>query len=85
MSDDADAGHRAFHGALPGGALLRPIMDLLDEDLDAINLELEDDAPSSRHGRIKVRSTQTPLLSPPPRAAIERHEQEELKRIDISI
>jgi hypothetical protein len=29
-------------------------MDLLDADLDQINLELEDDAPSSRFGRIKV-------------------------------
>ena len=51
-------------------------MDLLDDDLDAINLVLEDDAPSSRHGRIKVRPPrQAPLaqrnaLAAPPPASL---------------
>ena len=32
-----------------------PAMDLLDQDLDAISLELGEDEPTARLGRLKVR------------------------------
>jgi len=38
-------------------------MDLLDQDLDAISLELGEDEPTARLGRLKVRP---PSFSVPP-------------------